>query len=123
MALPHGILETGASIYDFGSESMLFSQPFAPEFIDEIVRVFGRHAVPFQPFAAGRGALEAGVLDRLEALNMADFRELFEQTARFVPDTLAFAREHREQITKINSWHPSLAARPIRKEREARVAP
>lgn len=110
-ATSHGVLETGASIHDFRAGRVLFSQAFSGEFIDGLVDVFERRQVPFQPFVDGRGALERPVLDILDEVNMGDFRELFELSAFFVPDAAAFARAHREEITKINSWYPSTEAR------------
>lgn len=115
----YAIFASGAGIYDLAEQKAFALRPIPREQADAALRAAAQGTIMPQIVLADRDVIQEDFLRELEEYHMGMYRPMYERQMTLVPDIYAFAREHLEEILKINLYHLNAEDRP---ETMARLA-
>ena len=103
----YGILTNGARVEDMVDHIVIGEEMIGWELAHEILSLLSRYPVAYDPYIDGRGKMEARFRDHLDQYGLPPvMQQLVRGTRDEVQDELAYVREKKRPVEKINVFVP-----------------
>lgn len=103
----YGILTNGARVENLVSGEVISEARMDWQLACELLSFISQYPVAYDPYISGRGKMEARFLDHLDQYGLPPaMQKLVSSTRDAVEDELAYVRERKEDVEKINIFTP-----------------
>lgn len=116
----YGVLSSGGLLYDFQAGRVLARKYLPDEVVQMVLATLQTEDVLVVAMSDGQGYLQSSQFERIEQFYMGQFRQLYLDTAVFVPDLSDLMRSR--PFEKINIYYRTSSARETAAQRFASSA-